>query len=123
MLKKLFNGEFSLKATFWKYGIFGMVILYYAFKMFKNLAGINGKGFNLSSILHNFSVSWLANLNAVWIIAYLAISLFLIIYSFGIIKAVWRSSAVYDKSIWLVWLARIFILVIVASVWYLIIQG
>ena len=97
--------------------------MFSCFKMFKSLAGIHTRGFNLSGIFRNFSVSWLANLNAAWILAYLAVSIFLIIYSFGIIKAVWRSSAAYDKSIWLVWLARVFILVLVASVWYLIIQG
>lgn len=121
MLKQLFNGELSLKATFWKFGVFGLIILYYAYKMFKSLAGIHGNGFNLASIFNGFSVSWLANLNVAWILAYLAISLFLIIYSLGIIKGIWRASAAYDKSIWLAWLARFFILGLVALVWYLII--
>ena len=123
MLKKVFNGEFPLRTTFWKYGVFGLIILYYAYKMFKNLAGSYANGSNWVYIFRNFSVSGLANVNAFWVLTYLAVSLFLVIYSYGIIKGIWRSAASYDKSIWLAQLARIIIIGMVSTIWYLIIEG
>lgn len=123
MLKKLFNGEYSLRATFWKFGIFGMIILYYGYKMLKNLAGNNINGNNLLNIVRNLNVNGFANLNAFWLITYCALAVFLVIYSYGIIKAVFKTSANYEKSVWLAWLARLGILATVAIVWYMIIYG
>ncbi len=123
MLKKLFNGEYSLRATFWKFGIFGMVILYYAYKMLKNLAGNNINGDNLLYIVRSLSVEGFARINAFWLLAYCAITIFLIIYTFGIIKAVFKTAAAYEKSVWLAWLARLGILITVALTWYMIFTG
>ena len=123
MLKKLFNGEFPLRTTFWKYGVLGLIILYYAFKMFKSLAGYYGRGSNWLNIFQNISIHKLAGLNVAWVLSYLAISVFLMIYSYGIIKGTWKSAAAYEKSAWLAQLARLIIISIVAIIWYIIIKG
>ena len=123
MLKKLFNGEFALRTTFWKYGVFGLIILYYVYKMFKSLAGGYAVGANWIHFFQNISIKSLAGVNAAWVLSYLTISLFLIIYSIGIVRGVWRAAAAYDKSIWLAQLARIFIISIVGVMWYIVITG
>lgn len=123
MLKKLFNGEYPLRATFWKFGIFGMVILYYAYKMLKSLAGNNINGYNLLHIIRNLSIDGFAKINAFWLIAYCAVSVFLVIYSYGVTKAVFKTAEAYEKSSWLAGLARIGILATVALTWYMIIYG
>lgn len=123
MLKKLFNGEFPLRATFWKYGVLGLTILYYAYKMFKSLAGYYGVGSNWLNFFRNISINRLAGVNAAWVLCYLAISLFLMIYSYGIIKGTWKSAAAYEKSAWLAQLARLIIIGMVAVIWYIIIKG
>ncbi len=123
MLKKLFNGEFSLRATFWKYGVLGLTILYYAYKMLKSLAGYYGIGTNWLNFFRNLNITKLANLNVAWFLGYLAISLFMIVYSYGIIKGTWRAAAAYEKSAWLAQLARLTIIGMVAAIWYIIIEG
>lgn len=123
MLKKLFNGEYPLRATFWKFGIFGMVILYYTYKLLKSLAGNNINGYNLWHVVKSLNVNGFAQINAFWLIAYCAVSVFLVIYSYGIIKAVFKTAAAYEKSSWLAGLARLGILTTVALTWYMVIYG
>ena len=123
MLKKLFNGEYTLRATFWRFGIFGMIILYYTYKLLKSWAGNNINGYNLLHIIKNLSVEGFARINAFWLIAYCAVSVFLVIYSYGIIKAVFKTAAAYEKSSWLAGLARLGILTTVALTWYMVIYG
>ncbi|MBQ8677082.1 MAG: hypothetical protein IJ529_01275 [Alphaproteobacteria bacterium] len=123
MLKKLFNGEYALRATFWKFGIFGLVILYYAYKMLRRMAGSNADGYGVINAFRNLNVTGVASLNVFWLLAYWTVALFAVIYSCGIIKAVFKTAANYEKSIWLAQLARIGILVAVAWMWYMIIYG
>ncbi len=123
MLKKLFNGELPLRVAFWKYGVLGLTILYYIHKMFRSLAGYYASGNNWINFFKNFNISNFSQINVVWLLCYFATSLFLIIYSCGIIKGIWKSAANYDKSIWLAQLARLIIVTIVVVIWWVIIKG
>ncbi len=123
MLKKLFNGELPLRVTFWKYGILGLTILYYAHKMFRSLSGYYAKGSNWINFFRNFNISNFTHINAAWLLCYFAVSLFLVIYSVGIVKGIWKSAATYDKSVWLAQSARIIIIAAVVSIWWIIIRG
>ena len=118
MWSKLVKGELSLAATFWKFGIVGLVIIRFAVKIFGFLLGGYLKGASIADyFLHNFHPIFSSKLSILWTLCYISSLLILIAYSWNIIVAVWRSSAAYDKSVWLSLLARIFIIAAVALVW------
>ena len=119
MLAKLFKGELSLGATFRKFGIFGLVILHYALKMFASLLASHLKGRTIYDFfMHHFHIVYTSKLSLWWALCYMSTFLLLIFYSYKMIIAVWRSAAKYDKSIWLAQLARLGILLAVFLVWY-----
>jgi len=123
MLKKLFNGELPLRVAFWKYGILGLIILYYIHKLVKSFAGEYAYVHNWLNFFRNISVSRVASVNTIGVISYFAILLFLLIYTTGLIKGIWKSSAAYDKSIWWAQLSRLIIVIMSAYIWYTIIRG
>ena len=119
MFKKLFNGELSLGATFWKYGVFVIVILHYALKLFASLLGEYLKGRSIVYFfLNNFHFIHSSKLSVLWTLCYISTFLISVFYSYKIIVAIWRCSAKYDKSIWLTYLSRIGILLVVFANWY-----
>ena len=119
MLTKLFKGELSLGATFWKYGVLGLIILYYALKMFASFLASYLKGRTIYDFfMHHFHFVYTSKISLWWALCYVATFLLLLSYSYKIIIAVWRSAANYDKSIWLAWLARIAIVLLVVFIWY-----
>ena len=119
MLTKLFKGELSLGATFWKYGVLGLIILYYALKMFASFLASYLKGRTIYDFfMHHFHFVYTSKISLWWALCYVATFLLLLSYSYKIIIAVWRSAANYDKSIWLAWLAKIAIVLLVVFIWY-----
>lgn len=118
MLSKLFKGELDLKITFWKFGILGLIILKLAVKLFGNLLQGHIQGVSIYKFFTGyFHPIYSSKLSILWTLCYLSSLIILFFYSWNIIAAVWRSSAAYDKSIWLRHLARLFIVVAVAAVW------
>lgn len=119
MLAKLFKGELSLGATFWKFGILGLIILHYALKMFASLLAAHLKGRTIYDFfMHHFHIVYTSKMSLWWALCYLSTFGLLIFYSYKIIVAVWRCAAAYDKSVWLAQLARLGILLAVFAVWY-----
>ena len=119
MLTKLFKGELSLGATFWKFGVLGLIILHYVLKIFASFLAAHLKGRTIYDFfMHHFHFVYTSNLSLWWALCYMANFLVLVGYSYKIIIAVWRSAAVYDKSIWLAQLARIGIVLTVFAIWY-----
>lgn len=118
MLSKLFKGELSLKATFWKFGILGLIILKLAVRIFGSLLAGHIKGVSIIEFFTRyFHPIYSSKLSILWTLCYLSSLLILAVYSWYIIGAVWKSSAAYDKSLWLRNLARLFILLFVAVIW------
>lgn len=110
MFGKLVYGQYSLKETFWKFGIFGLFTLTLITKIFRVLLIEQIRGTSLTYYyLHYFS---LLNLNGT-ILFYTAgyfLCLFcLAVYSVMVITGVWKSSAQYDKSASLRQIARVLI--------------
>ena len=123
MLTKLFKGELSLAATFWKFGIFGLFVLYYALKISaKFLASYLGKSSILNYFFYEFHFVYSPKMSLWWALCYVSIFIILTIYSYRIIIAVWRCAKNYEKSVWLAWLARLGIVFTVAFIWYPIIM-
>lgn len=118
MLSKLFKGELSLAVTFWKFGVLGLIIIKLAIKLF----GILLLGYTKSvSIVEYFTryfhPIYSPKLSILWTLCYASSLLILIFYSWNIVLAVWKSSAAYDKSVWLRHLARFFIVLAVVAIW------
>ena len=119
MIRKLFNGELSLGATFWKYGILGLIILHYAFKMFASLLTSYLGGHTIFNFfMYHFHFVNSPKLSLLWTLCYVATFVIMIFYSYKIIGAVWKSSAKYVKSALIVHLSRLGILLAVFMTWY-----
>ena len=119
MLAKLFKGELSLGATFWKFGVLGLIILHYVLKIFASFLAAHLKGRTIYDFfMHHFHFVYTSKLSLWWALCYMATFLVLVGYSYKIIIAVWRSAAAYDKSIWLAQLARIGIVLTVFAICY-----
>lgn len=114
MLKKLMSGELSLKDTFWKFGLLGLFLIVMAVRFLGGLLAQKLQGLTLwyyySKYFHPL------NMNTgivVLTVCYLTCLAAFIWYSFVILSGIWRSSAEYDKSLWLRHLSRILMLVLV----------
>ncbi len=118
MLSKLFKGEFSLAATFWKFGVLGLIILHFALRMFASLLSVHLKGRTIYDFfMHHFHFVYSSKMSILWALCYMSTFAVMIFYSYNIILAVWRSGKTYDKSPLLVGLSRLGILVMVFLVW------
>ena len=119
MLEKLFKGELSLAATFWKYGVLGLIILHCGLANLAEFLGAHLKGHTIFDFfLRHFNFFYSSKISLWWALCYMAFFVIFVIYSYRIIIAVWRSAKSYSKSIWLAQLARIGIIVAVVLAWY-----
>ena len=119
MFKKLFDGDLSLGATFWKFGVLGMIILHYALKMFASLLSSHLHGRTIYDFfMYHFHFVNTPKLSLLWTLCYIATFIILIFYSYKIIKAVWKASSKYVKSALLVHLSRLGILIVVFMTWF-----
>lgn len=119
MWAKLFKGELPLVETFWKFGVLGLIILKFITKCFGNLLNGYLQGRTIYSFfLHYFNPLTSSKLSILWTLCYISSLLILAVYSWNILVAVWKSSANYDKSGILRFLARICIILMVVSMWH-----
>ncbi len=118
MLAKLFKGELSLRETFWVFGLPGLIILKIAVSVFGSLLlkKINGMSI-LYFYTHHFHPFYTPKLTILWTLCYLSSILLLIWFSVNILIGLWKSSAEYNKSLWLRYLARFFMALAVFLVW------
>jgi hypothetical protein len=114
MLGKLLYGRFSLKETFWKFGVLGglcgALVMYIVKLLLKSQLG--GRSIAVY-YLHYFSPlnmnGTLMFLTLLYFLGALILCSYMIIVLFG----VWRSSAEYDRSVWLRHIARLLTLVLI----------
>lgn len=112
MLKKLMNGELSLKDTFWKFGVLGLPLITLLVKIFGKM---------LSRKLNNYSIvsyylspnNHIEFITTVLTILYLSSVSFILFYSFSLLLGIWRSSAEYNRSLWFRHLSRIFMVLMI----------
>ena len=111
MLKKLINGELGLLATFWQFTALGLMSLTLFIRIIgKILAHKLGKQTIMSYLL---SFKAIDSITSFLIVLYLALLSFLLFYCTSLILGIWRSSAAYNRSIWLRHLSRIVTLILV----------
>ena len=114
MFGNLVYGKFSLKETFWKFGVIGIFFCSVITKIFKSFLLQKLNGVTISYYYtHYFSPLKMDNMILFLTIGYFVCLLALILYSIMVLFGIWRSSAEYDKSIWMRHIARLMILVII----------
>lgn len=113
MFGKLVYGKFSLKETFWKFGVFGLFALALISKIFKSFLlqkiGNVGIGFYYA---HKFSFLNMDNGILFCTLGYFVFVAVLALYGIMVLFGVWRSAKEYDKSLWICRIAKIMILVV-----------
>ncbi len=119
MWSKLFKGELGLGVTFWKYGVFALILQKVAVKFFDTmLAGYLNGNTILTYFTRYFHPIYSSKFSILWTLCYVSGLIVMLVYSLRIVLAVWRSSLSYDKSLWLRFLARLFIILLVFWIWY-----
>ncbi len=114
MFGNLVYGKFSLKETFWKFGVLGVFFCTLITKIFKTFLLQKLNGMTISYYYtHYFSPLNMDNMILFLTIGYFVCLLALALYSIMVLFGVWRSSAEYDKSVWMRHIARILMLLIV----------
>ena len=112
MFKKLIDGELSLKDTFWKFGVLGMLAVHLVVKilgtmLFHKLRGLTILGY------YTTRKYGLETSTVILTILYFSSLCFLLFYAGSMVIGTWRSSAEYNRSLWFRHLARIFKIMIV----------
>ena len=111
MFGKLIYGQFSLKETFWKFGVLGIFICSLISRGFKSFLMQHLNGISLGTYYTQyFSPLNMDNTMLFLTIGYFLFAFVLCVYSVMVLFGVWRSAAEYDKSIWMRHLAKLFIL-------------
>lgn len=114
MFGKLVYGQFSLKETFWKFGVGGIFICALVTKIFNAFLTQKLNGLSLKIYYTQyFSPLKIDNAILFFTIAYLLTAFILCAYSVMVLFGVWRSAGQYDKSIWMRHIARLFILLVI----------
>lgn len=107
MFKKLMSGELGLSKTFWIYGVFGLILLTIIAKISTDM--LNQRLGNVALLEHYLKSFSLMRMNSSIIaltIFNISSMLVLALYSLCLVIAIWKSSANYDKSVWLVYISR-----------------
>ena len=112
MFKKLIDGELSLKDTFWKFGVLGMLAVHLVVKilgtmLFHKLRGLTILGY------YTTRKYGLETSTVILTILYFSSLCYLLFYAGSMVIGTWRSSAEYNRSLWFRHLARIFMILIV----------
>ncbi len=114
MFAKILHGQFSLSQMFWKYGICGIFLLTFFTYLFRVFLVHQLKGMTLIYYYKNvFSFINMNNTVLFLTIAYLVLLAAMIFYAVILTFGVFRSSAEYDKSIWLRHIARFLTLLLI----------
>lgn len=114
MFAKILHGQFELKEMFWKYGVWGEFLITFIMYLVRIFLIHNLNGMRLGEYYSKvFSFINMDRPVLFLTIIYFTLLAFLTFYSIILVMGIWRSSAEYDKSVWLRHLARLFILFVV----------
>lgn len=114
MLGKLWHGELSLKESFWKFGVLGLLACAFITKIIKVLLLRQLGGVDLIYYYTHYFLPLKMNGMLMFLtLLYFFAAFVLCVYGLIVVFGVWRSAAEYTKSIWLRQIARIFILIVV----------
>ena len=119
MLKKFANGEYSLKTTFWLFGVFG----FFMFNIITRLTQAsvlhylcNGQQCFRSIILfilRNFVNIMTGKINAQMqtaLIIHIFVSAFFAVFMILLLRGIWKSGATYEGKKFWVWCAKLIVI-------------
>ena len=112
MFKKLIDGELSLKDTFWKFGVLGMLAVHLVVKSLGTMLVHKLRGLTILGYYTTRKYG-LETSTVILTILYFSSLCFLLFYAGSMVIGTWRSSAEYNRSLWFRHLARIFMILIV----------
>ncbi len=114
MYKKLIAGEFGLSATFWKYGVLGTLLGLFIVKLLGSLLAPKLGGVSIYTYFTVYYKPLVTDSSVlIYAVSYVTSLAIFIGYNVSVVLAVWRSSAAYDRSPWLRYIARLLMLLIV----------
>lgn len=107
MLKKLLSGEFSVKETFWKFGLLGVFICRAFSKLFEILLNSRIKGSKIVDFFfYNFNPVKPDIMAIFWTLCYIFTNIFFVYYSITVVLGIWRSTDNFDRSALLKFIIR-----------------
>ena len=104
-------GGFSLTDTFWKFGVLGLFVVICVVRFFGSLLAQKLAGISLWTYFTRYFHP--LNMNTgilILTLCYLGCLAAFIIYSAVLLSGTWKSSAEYDKSVWLRYVSRVVML-------------
>lgn len=114
MIKKLLAGEIDLKDTFWKFGVVGLIFMNMLVRIFGSMLAQKLNGLTLLNYYSTyFNPLKMDSGMVLWTVVYLVTIGIMLFYCVVLILGTWRSSAQYDRSIWLRHVARFLIVIMV----------
>ena len=116
MLKKLANGELSLKLTFWVFGLLGFFIFFIATYITRAGLAKYFSGSVISFVMSNFIKLLIAGTQSgvmFYLTAHVLLSASFAVYMYITLRGLWKSSENYEGKVFWPWMAKI-ILVCVA---------
>lgn len=114
MFKNLLEGELSLKDTFWKFGVLGLLFVNMIVKIFGSMLAQKLNGITILNYYRQYFNPLKMDSGMVLLtVLYLVCLGILVFYCVIIMMGTWRSSAQYERSIWLRHVSRILVAVMV----------
>ena len=114
MFGKLIYGQYSLKETFWKFGVFGTLSALLIVKIFGALLAPRLAGISIYAYYTTyFNPLTMDKAIVVYTVCYLTSLVILLAYNVSMILAVWRSANAYERSPCLARIAKALMLLLV----------
>lgn len=124
MLKKLLSGEFSVKETFWKFGLLGVFFFWMCSKIFEKLLYARIKGLTIPDYYLRYFNPVHPDIFAMfWTLCYVFGSIFFVYYGIAVVLGIWRSTNDFERSALLKFIIRMVMLVYVGAMLYSVLKG
>lgn len=108
------SGELSLTDTFWKFGVLGLILGLFVVRFFGSMLAKKLMGISIYMYFTKYFNPLNMNTGVlVLTVCYLGCLVAFIWYTVVMMIGTWKSSAEYDKSIWLRHVSRILMLVMI----------
>ena len=109
------NGELSLKDTFWKFGVIGLILFVFVVRLFERLLLAKTMGVGLLQYYTRYFTPINPDGTAILLtLCYLSGIVLFLCFCIILLKSVWKSAAAYQKSPVLASFAKLFTLLLIA---------
>lgn len=110
----MLDGELTLKDTFWKFGIVGIFFLHLLLRIFGSMLAQKLNGVTILNYYRTYFNPLKMDTGMVLLtVIYLVLLGIFIFYCISVMIGTWRSSAQYERSLWLRHISRLVMAAIV----------